>query len=99
MIKKDILQILREIIVDLTDEPIFHEEKKRLFGGKGIFDSLDFVRFLVSAEKRINDVYNSSILLVDDRAMSQEHSPFLNLDSLANYIRSFLDENGFSDRS
>lgn len=94
MIKQEISKILRETVIEQTQRTEFDFEKTRLFGSKGLFDSIDFVRFLVTIENKINYVFQCQILLVDDRAFSQEHSPFVNLDRLTNYIGSLIDENG-----
>jgi acyl carrier protein len=93
MMKQEILQILRETVIEQTHKKDFDNEKTRLFGSKGLFDSIDFVRFLVTVEKRVNDVFPCEIIIVDDRALSQENSPFVNLDRLANYIWGLIDEN------
>lgn len=49
-------------------------------------DSLSLVSVIVDVEGDISDLLSHSISLTDDRAMSQEISPFSNVKSLLAYI-------------
>jgi acyl carrier protein len=66
-------------------------ESTVLFGRMGIFDSLGLVSLIVDVEQKIED-YGISIILGDERAVSQKHSPFRTVQSLADYICLLIDE-------
>lgn len=63
-----------------------------LFGGDGSLDSVDFVSLVVDIEQMIEEKFGQVVALADARAMSQEHSPFRTVGSLAEYISSRLEE-------
>jgi acyl carrier protein len=67
-----------------------------LYGPGGVFDSLALVRFIVELEEAIEDQFQTTLALASERAMSQGHSPFLTVGSLADYIVQLLQETGGS---
>ena len=64
-----------------------------LFGGDSPLDSMDLVALVVDLEEQIRDAFGKEITLADERAMSQEHSPFRSVQSLADYAYTLLSEN------
>ena len=66
--------------------------KTVLFGRDGKLDSLGLVTLLVIIEQNIEDEFNVNITIADERAMSQKHSPFRTVGSLADYIEMLLEE-------
>jgi acyl carrier protein len=60
-----------------------------LFGKGSDLDSLGLVNFIVSVEENINNRFDVSISIVDEKAMSQKNSPFKSVDSLAEYILNY----------
>jgi len=58
----------------------------RLFGHEGILDSIGFVSVVVAVEQRLRDEHQIDVSLMDDRAVSQAHSPFRTPETLADYI-------------
>ena len=65
-----------------------------VFGRGGRLDSLGLVNFLVLAEQQLQDEFNVHLSLADERAMSQERSPFRTLTSMAEYVAKLLAEKG-----
>src|ERR1700733_3960715 len=65
-----------------------------LFGRGGKLDSLGLVSFLVFAEQQLEEEFRVPVSLADERAMSQERSPFRTLETMAEYIRQLLAEKG-----
>jgi len=63
-----------------------------LMGSKSNLDSLGLVNLLVIIEQNIEDEFDVSIAIADERAMSQKHSPFRTIGSLADYIDMLLKE-------
>ena len=64
-----------------------------LLGQGSKLDSLGLVNLIVAVEQNIEDKFDITITLADERAMSQEISPFRTVGSLADYIEMILVEN------
>jgi D-alanine--poly(phosphoribitol) ligase subunit 2 len=74
-------------------------EELRLFGSKGLLDSLGLVALVLDVEQHVSDQLGRAISLADDRALSLERSPFRTVGTLADYVLVLLDEqNGNSQR-
>lgn len=58
----------------------------RLIGSSSFFDSMDLVSFIVEVEQDIEEKFNLRIQLASEKAMSRRSSPFISLETLANYI-------------
>ncbi len=75
---------VNEICGDKYD---FEKTKEEiLFGDRGKLDSLDLVNLLVAIEDRIETELSIQITIANDRAMSEEHSPFRTVNSLCSFI-------------
>jgi len=69
-----------------------------LFGGKtGVLSSISLVTLIVAVEQSIEDEFETSLILADEKAMSQKNSPFLTIGSLTNYIIMLLNEDAPND--
>jgi acyl carrier protein len=68
-----------------------------LFGAESELDSLGLVNIIVDIESAINDKFNVSISIVDEKAMSQKHSPFKTIQSLSDYIYIILNNNDINN--
>jgi acyl carrier protein len=77
-----------DLTVDLSDG-----EQTKLFGGDGVLDSLGLVSFIVSLEEAIEDEFNISIVLADEKAMSRRTSPFARINALVDYIFEVINTN------
>ncbi len=63
-----------------------------LFGPNGILRSMDLVVLIVDLEEKIESEYGISLILADDKAMSQQKSPFRTVSSLSRYICMLMGE-------
>ena len=63
-----------------------------LIGRNGILDSMGLVNLILDVEQEVNDRYGVLISIADERAMSQERSPFRTVGSLADYILTLIGE-------
>ena len=63
-----------------------------LFGKQGLFDSLGLVSLVVAVEQAIEDEFGVNVSLADEKAMSQKHSPYRTIGSLAEYASSLIQE-------
>jgi D-alanine--poly(phosphoribitol) ligase subunit 2 len=69
-----------------------------LFGKGGQLDSLGLVSFIVEVEQQVEEELGVAITLADERAMSQEKSPFMTIQSLADYVSLLVEENEQAQR-
>ena len=92
---------VQKILYDSIDElnQQLDENKKieksldtKLFGGNSKLDSLGLINLIVMVEQNIEDEFDLSLTIADERAMSQEHSPFRTIGSLVDYIEMLLNE-------
>jgi acyl carrier protein len=75
-----------------TPAPAELGEETRLIGRKGVLDSMGLVTLIVDVEQRLEEQYDVVVVLADERAMSQERSPFRSVSSLADYISQLVEE-------
>lgn len=68
------------------------DEETRLFGAGARLDSMGLVSLVLGVEERLADDLGLEMTLMDDRALSQERSPFRTVGSLADYVVSRLDD-------
>jgi acyl carrier protein len=68
------------------------EDGTTLFGRDGILDSMALVTLVVAVEQAIEDKFNVAISLADAKAMSQKHSPYRTIGSLAEYAERLIRE-------
>ena len=67
-------------------------EETPVFGQRGPLDSMQLVTFLMELEQQINDRCGTMISIADDRALSQQRSPFRSVGTLADYVDMLLTE-------
>lgn len=87
LVSELVLKTLKDYLEENELETYLSEdEDAKLFGGDGILDSLGLVSFIVSVEEAIEDEFNMSIVLADEKAMSRRTSPFGRISYLIDYI-------------
>lgn len=62
-----------------------------LYGDGGILDSMALVSLVIAVEQAIEDKYEQSVGLADEKAMSQSRSPYRSAARLAEYAASQLE--------
>jgi D-alanine--poly(phosphoribitol) ligase subunit 2 len=89
-----IVDRVNEQLSALPDAPAAEavNEETVLFGETGLLDSLGLVSVVLDVEASINDRMSSDIVIADDRAVSQKHSPFRTAGRLADYVLKLIDE-------
>ena len=90
IVKNIISEISNSIYTD--NEEIVINENSVIYGDNSQLDSLELVSLIVAVEQNIEDEFGISITLADERAMSQENSPFRSVRSLADYVETILKE-------
>lgn len=63
-----------------------------LLGKHATLDSLGLVTLIVELEQHIEEQYELTLTLADDRAMSQQRSPFRTVGALTDYVASLIAE-------
>jgi hypothetical protein len=63
-----------------------------LYGSGGALDSLGLVSLILDVELAINERTGRNLVLADTQAMSQRHTPFRDVRSLADYVMSRLSD-------
>jgi acyl carrier protein len=76
----------------VADQRIPETAEAMLFGRGGKLDSLGLVNLILVVEEHIEKSYGVTLALADERAVSQERSPFRSVHRLAEYICVLLGE-------
>jgi acyl carrier protein len=91
-----IISSLKDIISEQDEDEVIPlkslDESTHLLGKQAILDSLSLVSMIVDVEEKINEKYGTTITIADERALSQEKSPFRTVKTLAQYIQFLVDE-------
>lgn len=74
------------------DEKLTIDLDTRLFGTDAVLDSLSLVSVIVDVETAVSERVGRDICLTDDRAISQETSPFSDVNTLSAYVELLLSE-------
>ena len=82
-------QVIHDNDKSMGGEP---DETISIMGPDSPFDSVDLVTYIVALEQTLEDDWNISIILADDRAMSQTISPFKSIGSICDYIEMLIKE-------
>ena len=92
-----IITSVKEINEQLPQEQQLGQSSKIvLYGKDGKLDSLGLVSLLVIIEQNIEDEFDVSITIADEKAMSQKHSPFRTIGTLTDYIDILLKDDQIS---
>jgi len=97
MDRVEVVQVVSTCLRDvLSDEegaaPEQVDESTQLIGLSSVLDSLGLVQLIVDVEQRLQSEHGISVTLADERAMSQKHSPFRTVSTLADYICVLLED-------
>jgi D-alanine--poly(phosphoribitol) ligase subunit 2 len=92
-IEKIVFSAIDELNKQLSKEDRLEKSlETSLFGRNSKLDSLGLINLIVAVEQNIEDEFDITITLADERAMSEKHSPFRTVRSLADYIEVLLKE-------
>lgn len=90
MTRTEALELLRttadELNANYGQELIAFSEETQLLGGGTSLTSSDLVAYIAEVEYRLSEQFGITVVLTDDRAMSQRRSPFRTIGALADYI-------------
>ena len=98
-VSRTVEEEITELILEALKEFRTHLGKKwtadlspamPLYGHSSEMDSLGLVQLLIDVEERVSDRYGVPVSLTDEKAMSQTHSPFRSVNSLAQYLAGLI---------
>lgn len=91
-----VISSLGDVLAQLKDQgkpvSLTLDQSTYLLGHRGVVTSLGLVTLIVDIEQKLNDDHGITITLADERAMSQEKSPFRTVGSLVEYICLLMEE-------
>ena len=93
--KEEIIELIYSVIDTINESEDVKLEKSPetpIYGDKGNLDSFGFVNLVTSVEEAIDEEFNATISIADERAMSQKKSPFRTISTLADYIQILINE-------
>ena len=94
----DVQKVVYDSIDELNqqlseDDRLIKSLDTKIFGSNSKLDSLGLVSLIVMVEQNIENEFDVSITIADEKAMSQKRSPFRTIGTLADYIDMLLREN------
>jgi acyl carrier protein len=92
-----VLGIVKNAVADLNDELNYPElatvsEQTALHGTPAGLDSLSLVSLIVEIESQVGSELGRSVVLADEKAMSERNSPYRSVGSLVDFIVRRLEE-------
>lgn len=93
--KSKIIEIIYEKVDEINEQNGLNIPKDlnaRLFGRESELDSLGLVNLIIGVEESVNEIYSTSITIANEKAMSQKHSPFRTVETLAEYVDLLIKE-------
>jgi len=92
--RQKMIDLIVETASELGEDEIGIAEKMTeetvLFGRDGVLDSMGLVTLIIAVEQEIEEKFGQTAGLADEKAMSQERSPYRSVSSLADYAVSQL---------
>ena len=92
MITNCVDEVLAENNESDGQEPLSIDSHTCLFGKSGLLDSNGLVAAIVGVEEKIFCNLGYSVVIADERALSQKKSPFKTIGSLTDYISMLIEE-------
>ena len=97
-VRDEIIQIICEALTDLNEELDYDSlknatESTEIYGGDDGIDSLSLVRLVTDVETKVNEKFDSNVLLASEKAMSMRNSPYRSVSNLADFALSELEGN------
>lgn len=93
--KETVEELIQEAILELNEQleeerKVSYSEDLKLIGVNAALESISFVTLIAILEDLISDRLGKNIIIVNDRAFSQERSPFRCVGSLCEYVTELL---------
>jgi acyl carrier protein len=93
-ILKSIYDAVDEVNEQLPEDQTLEKSPDTvLMGESGKLESIDLVNILIATEENVEETFGVPISITDERAVSEENSPFKTIDTLCGFISNLLKEN------
>ncbi len=80
-----IIETAKELGEDELSVDVELTGETELFGENGVLDSMGLVTLVVAVEQAIEDRFDKTVALADEKALSQANSPYKTVAALAQY--------------
>ena len=100
--RKEIKDIICEVLEDLKNdiddnETFIINDDTVLMGSQSFLNSLNVVNLIVNVEELVEEQFDVSIVLADEKAMSRKNSPFKTVKTLTEYVYELIQEGNEDD--
>jgi acyl carrier protein len=97
--EKELVELVVKVTRDILDEQGLAADGEivaatKLFGESGLLDSMALVSLVIAVEQAIEEQFKVAVRLADEKALSQRHSPYRSVATLAAYARQEIDSRG-----
>ena len=91
-IRKILSDALDEVSPILTEQVSYNDDLVLWSNQECLFDSMALIAFVSAVEVMILDTFDREIIIVSEKAFSQQHSPFRTMETLGYFIEGLLEE-------
>ncbi|MEM7217576.1 MAG: hypothetical protein AAF515_04370 [Pseudomonadota bacterium] len=86
-----VVDLIRDAIAELNEELDYDHlrdvsETTVIFDGDEALDSLSLVSLIVDIEARVEESFDTEVVLASEKAMSMANSPYRNVGSLVEFV-------------
>lgn len=75
---------------DVLPDDCVKSEDMVILGNGAVLDSMSTVALIIATEEHVKNKLGVSVVIADEKAMSQRNSPFRTVKSLADYITTLI---------
>ncbi len=95
--RNKVIEIIYVSIDDINEDRDEEDKLKKteetiLLGQDGALDSFGLVSLIVATEQNIEEEFGVTLVLADEKAMSQRNSPFRTVNTFTDHITTLLEE-------
>ena len=91
-ITKIVYDAIDEINSELINKKIEKSLDSEIYGTKDLLDSFELVNLVTSIEEKVEKRLSKILDLTDDKAISQDYTPFGNVKTLVDFIAARINE-------
>jgi len=91
-ITKIVYDAIDEINSELINKKIEKSLNSGIYGTKDLLDSFELVNLVTSIEEKVEERLSKILDLTDDKAISQDYTPFADVKTLVDFIATRINE-------
>jgi len=94
---KNILELIFQVVDELNErlpeeERLEKSKETPLTGESAKLDSLKLVSLIVATEQKVQEEFNTTVTIANERMLDQKESPLRTIETLADYISMLIQE-------